>query len=96
MIKNETESRGIHAVVFGRVQGVFYRANTQKIAKKLGINGWIRNRDDGTVELVAVGTEDSIEELIAWLAKGPPMARVSNIQLEDFYGESYTSFEVIE
>ena len=79
----------------GRVQGVFFRASTQDHAKRLGLNGWVRNCPDGSVEVVAEGARSQIENLIAWCRQGPRGAQVSNvgIQWEEFSGE-FTDFRV--
>lgn len=66
--------------VYGKVQGVFFRANTRKKAKRLGIKGWVRNRKDGSVEILAEGKKEKIKELIGWARSGPPAARVEKIE----------------
>ncbi|WP_114952733.1 acylphosphatase [Sphingosinicella terrae] len=68
--------------IHGRVQGVFYRAWTVETARGLGLAGWVRNRADGTVELVARGEAEAIERLIALCREGPPAARVERIVVE--------------
>lgn len=68
-----------HFLVSGRVQGVFYRAATQEKARGLGLTGWVRNRPDGGVELVACGTETELDALERWLWQGPPAARVESV-----------------
>jgi len=75
--------------VSGRVQGVFFRDHTQRWASSLGLTGWVRNLSDGRVETVTEGEGEKIEELIAQLRHGPPMANVTNIEVswEDFKGE---------
>ena len=67
--------------IFGRVQGVFFRMNTVLIARKLGINGWVRNLDDGSVEVLAEGKR--MEEFIEFLKRGPPAARVDKIKIKE-------------
>lgn len=84
--------RCVHCIVSGRVQGVFYRANTQLKAKKLGITGWVKNCDDGTVELMACGEPESIEHLIKWLQQGPPMAKVKKVIVEEQPIEFFEDF----
>ena len=73
----------IRAVVQGRVQGVFFRAHTQEEAQRLGLTGWVRNRPDGSVETVAEGEGERVEQLISWLHQGPPAARVSGIGISE-------------
>jgi acylphosphatase len=72
----------IHAIVQGRVQGVYYRAATRVHARQLGLKGWVRNCPDGNVEFVAEGEETQLAALIAWSHKGPPAARVSEVAIE--------------
>ena len=69
--------------VFGRVQGVYYRASTLNEATSLELTGWVRNRLNGSVEILAYGPEKKIESLIAWSRKGPPASRVDRIELEN-------------
>lgn len=68
--------------VSGRVQGVFFRASTQRRARILGLTGYARNLDDGSVEVLAVGQGAALGELRAWLAVGPPAARVDAVECE--------------
>ncbi|MCE9626144.1 MAG: acylphosphatase [Deltaproteobacteria bacterium] len=71
-----------HAVIRGRVQGVFFRAWTQQTARSLGLVGWVRNRSDGSVELLAQGEKDPLEELLRLCRIGPPAARVEDVKVE--------------
>lgn len=71
-----------HLIVSGRVQGVFFRYETQKTAVDLGLKGWVRNRTDGSVELLAEGDKKKIEQLIAWCWQGPSMAKVDNVEVD--------------
>lgn len=73
----------IHARVYGRVQGVYFRASTQRQATALGVVGWVRNRSDGSVELVAEGKPEQLSALLDWCHKGPPMARVDRVECND-------------
>jgi acylphosphatase len=78
-----------HIFVAGRVQGVFFRDHTQRWASSLGLTGWVRNLYDGRVEAVVEGDRAKIEDLIAKLKQGPPLADVTNVETdwEDFKGE---------
>lgn len=69
-------------VVTGRVQGVFYRASAQEEAKRMGLVGWVRNREDRSVELVACGEEAVLKQLEQWLWQGPKFAEVSGVQVK--------------
>ena len=75
--------RRIRATISGRVQGVSYRAATAAQARHLGIVGWVKNRDDGGVELEAEGSASQIAALLAWCEQGPPSARVTNVAIEE-------------
>lgn len=66
----------LHVRLRGRVQGVYYRASTQEVAERLGLCGWVRNCPDGSVELVAEGPVEQLEQLLDWCRRGPPAARV--------------------
>jgi acylphosphatase len=78
-----------HLVVNGRVQGVFFRAETRDQAAVLGLTGWVKNRPDQSVEAVAEGSREKIEKLIDWCRQGPPRAEVSdvNVTWEEYTGE---------
>lgn len=73
----------IHAWITGRVQGVSYRAYTQKQARRLGLTGWVRNLSDGRVELVAEGPAAEVDALLAWCRKGPMFARVDHVEVRE-------------
>ena len=77
------EARCVSLRIHGRVQGVFYRANARAKGARLGLSGWVRNCDDGTVEALASGPAESIEEYIAWCHRGSPAARVGRIEIRD-------------
>ena len=79
----------IQLTVKGRVQGVYFRASTVQQARHLGLTGWVMNRRDGSVEVVAEGRSDRLEELVAWCRQGPPGARVDEVDMQrrDFCGE---------
>jgi len=84
-------------IISGLVQGVFFRQNTLKVAEKLGISGWAKNLPDGTVEVVAHGESDDIDNLQSWLKHGPPAAHVKGIIVENFLWEKYdkiTNFKI--
>ena len=81
-----------HLVVFGRVQGVFYREAMRLEAERLGVAGWVRNRRDATVEAVVQGPGEAVEAIIAWARRGPPDARVAGVEVGEAAGE-FTGFE---
>jgi acylphosphatase len=70
-----------HAIVRGTVQGVAFRWHTQERARELGLAGWVRNLDDGRVEAWIEGEASAVEEMLAWLRRGPPTARVAGVEV---------------
>jgi len=82
-------------VVRGRVQGVFYRAETQRSAQRLGLTGWVRNVPDGSVELVACGEAAELDQLERWLWQGPPHAQVEKVEAGDVKPQQYSGFEIV-
>ncbi|MDH5764525.1 MAG: acylphosphatase [Gammaproteobacteria bacterium] len=84
-----------HYRVYGRVQGVFYRASAQEQAEQLGLTGWVRNLPDGCVEAVACGSEQQLTSFENWLQQGSAMARVENLDIEAVTDPVYfNKFEV--
>jgi len=71
----------LHAVVHGRVQGVNFRYYTVRTAQRLGLTGWVANRWDGTVETVAEGPREALEEFRDFLHRGPPSAVVQQVDV---------------
>ena len=67
-------------VIHGRVQGVFFRGSTVERAQEVGVNGWVRNRPDGTVEAVFEGSAAQVAEMVHYCREGPPWARVERIE----------------
>lgn len=70
-----------HVFVSGRVQGVFYRAETRDRARTRRLGGWVRNRSDGRVEAVFEGPRPQVESMIDWCRKGPPLAHVTSVEV---------------
>ena len=68
--------------VRGRVQGVFFRSETEARARSRGVSGWVANRPDGTVEAVFEGPRDAVESLIRWCERGPSGAQVDDVEVE--------------
>lgn len=71
----------IHAIVYGRVQGVGFRYSTQAEAMRLNLTGYVRNRPNGTVEIVAEGHPSAIGQLLEWANQGPPAAAVNQVDI---------------
>lgn len=72
----------ISVTVDGKVQGVGFRAYTKKQAKKLGLDGWVKNKPDGTVEVIAQGKKDELETFVEHLKSGPYFAEVENFKID--------------
>jgi acylphosphatase len=85
-----------HLIIEGRVQGVWFRDSTRQEAVRLELSGWVKNRFDGAVEVVAEGPRDRIETLVTWCHHGPPAARVTGVREieEDSTGE-FDSFRIV-
>ncbi len=84
----------IHCLISGRVQGVCYRACTQREARRLGVTGWVRNLPDGRVEVTASGPPAAVEEFRQWLQRGPPQAVVSEVTTNTAQDDGWTEFSV--
>ena len=69
--------------IHGLVQGVYYRQSMIEAAQRLGLQGWVRNRLDGSVEALAVGQPDAVQALTAWAARGPAAARVQRVEVQE-------------
>lgn len=78
--------------VFGKVQGVFYRATTKSVADDLRLTGWVRNEADGSVSIIAQGKR--VNELVEWTKKGPQFARVDRQEVKEVADETFDSFEI--
>jgi len=80
-----------HLRITGRVQGVYYRASMTEQATRLGLQGWVRNRHDGSVEALVVGAPAAVQALIDWAHQGPPMARVNHVLVNEAIVEEGSS-----
>lgn len=78
-----------HVFVSGRVQGVFFRGETAAMARRLGVDGWVRNLPDGRVEALFEGEKESVEKAVEFCRRGPPGAYVQDLDVtwEDWKGE---------
>lgn len=86
--------RTVHLLVKGRVQGVGYRAFVEMHASRLDLNGWVRNRLDGSVEAVFQGPAAAVEEMLALCRSGPPSAEVTGIEIVGDGVGAFDDFEV--
>lgn len=78
-----------HAIISGKVQGVFFRAETRKAALEIGVTGWVRNKADGTVEAVFEGDENRVAKMLEWCKRGSPFSNVTGVDVDwaDYAGE---------
>ena len=72
----------VHVYISGRVQGVFFRAETQRVAQGFNITGWVRNMADGRVEAVFEGKDENVDKMLDWCHTGPPAARVKEVDCD--------------
>lgn len=86
--------RRVHVRVRGEVQGVGYRYTLRMVAREAGIAGWVRNRRDGTVEAELEGPAERVDEVLAWMAEGPPGADVTGAEVRDIALTGTPGFEV--
>jgi acylphosphatase len=84
----------VHAVVSGRVQGVWYRESCRREAERLGVGGWVRNRPDGRVEIEAEGPRSAVDALLTWATHGPPRAIVDRVAMDDRAPQGESRFRV--
>ena len=85
----------VHAIITGKVQGVFFRMETQGAARSHNVSGWVCNKMDGSVEAMFEGAEADVRATLAWCHQGPPRARVSNVDVtwQSYIGE-FRDFKV--
>ncbi len=80
--------------VLGKVQGVYFRASAKQKAMNLGIHGFIKNQQDGSVVLEIEGDEDAVNNMVNWCKQGPALARVSNIEVKNEAARNFVSFDI--
>jgi acylphosphatase len=83
-----------HVIVHGRVQGVFFRGNVQRLAEQHGVSGWVSNRWDGTVEAVFEGDDEAVERLVEFCREGPRGAEVERVDVAEEDPEGLDGFRV--
>ncbi len=83
MSETANPTKTVHAVIRGRVQGVWYRSWTEQEADRRGLSGWVRNRTDGTVEALFHGAAADVDDMLAACRQGPPAAWVENILTDE-------------
>jgi acylphosphatase len=85
----------ISVIVKGKVQGVYYRQSTREKARALQITGTVKNLKDGSVELIATGTTEQLEQLTTWCRQGPPRATVTDLIITPLSLQSFNDFSII-
>ena len=89
------ENSRVSMIIYGQVQGVFFRYEAEKLAKELGLTGWIKNTANGTVECLAEGDKFKLEKLIEWCRKGPDSANVERVAVNWLpYLGGFKEFEI--
>jgi acylphosphatase len=84
-----------HAIISGRVQGVFFRVETQRAAEGFGVFGWVRNKRDGSVEAVFEGPQQNVDAALDWCRQGPRMSRVDKVDVNwQTYTGEFDRFDV--
>ena len=83
-----------HALVSGRVQGVAYRQHADEQAQRLDLDGWVRNLDDGRVEVLFEGEAEAVQALATWLEQGPSAAEVADVTLSEMPLQGLAGFIV--
>ncbi|MCO7124402.1 acylphosphatase [Sporolactobacillus shoreicorticis] len=86
--------RSVELILSGRVQGVGFRYFTKQLAAQYHINGWVRNKDDGRVEIAAEGTNHQINQFIQAIGRGNFLAKIRDMDIHDFEPGHYTSFDI--
>jgi acylphosphatase len=87
--------RRVHILVRGEVQGVGYRYTMRIVAREAGVAGWVRNLRDGSVEAEIEGTDAQVDEVLAWMAAGPPGSRVTGATVTDAAPTGGRGFDVL-
>jgi len=86
--------KSVHLKIYGIVQGVFFRKFTKQKADELDIKGWVRNADDGSVEIKAEATAETLDLFIEWCHNGPQRAVVNKVDVTESASGNFTSFEI--
>lgn len=80
--------------VYGKVQGVWFRASTKEQAEKYGLNGYVMNMEDGSVLAIVSGETEAVDRLVEWCHSGPSQARVSELKVRELPMEAFEGFEI--
>jgi acylphosphatase len=95
-MSKDMADKTIHAIVKGRVQGVYFRDCTRQEAQRLELCGWVRNLPDGTVEALITGESGKVDRMAAWLHRGSPMSLVREVTIAERTGnETFSEFTIL-
>lgn len=84
----------IQIIIKGKVQGVFFRATAKDIAIKKGLTGWVRNNNNGAVEIRVQGPQDILDSYISWCKIGPSKSKVINVEVKEIAEEKFQTFRI--
>jgi len=85
----------IHVLVKGKVQGVFFRVTAKEVADELALKGWVKNTDEGDVEIVASGEQPQLDKFVDWCRTGPRRAHVDSVTVKELPEQAFTEFAVV-
>jgi acylphosphatase len=85
----------VHLMIKGRVQGVFFRATAKDVADQIGVKGWVKNTEEGHVEIMGSGTDEQLQKFVDWCKVGPRKAIVTNVEVTSIPGQSFNEFKVL-
>ncbi len=94
MTIQQSNQKTLHLMIYGHVQGVFFRDSMRSEADRLAIAGWVRNRGDATVEAMVQGDPAAVDAIVRWAHRGPSRAHVERVDIEQGAG-TFSGFEVI-
>ena len=89
-----TDRMRAHVFISGRVQGVFFRANTRDQAQKRDVDGWVKNLEDGRVEAVFEGESETVQSMVEWCHEGSPAAEVREVSVSEEEPKGLEGFEI--
>ncbi len=85
----------VHLIITGKVQGVFFRDYTMQKAQDLGVNGWVRNLPNGSVEAMIEGQPDLVDKMIEWFYRGSPLSLVNDVEIDEILPtQTLTDFQI--
>ena len=90
------DKKSVNLTIYGKVQGVWYRAMAKKKATELGVFGFVANEEDGSVYAEIEGDQATLDKIIAWCQEGPPLAKVNKIDVKYQDYKGFTSFEIYD